>query len=408
MKHKAAIFLKRVIRKFTKYGYNNDILAKKSLVTNKKLNIFGYFDYIFSISSNARDFVMVSGLDLDNFSLVPLKLVSKSVCKDNSFADKYSYPSKSAFVNLWFVSFDLINDCYRKHRKWFDGRYNIAVFWWEFDDYFTNTKCFDFLDEVMVFSSVTYMALQKVVPEHVKLTKLEYPFIIYSPKLSRKDLLDSYGLSLDKIYVLFVFDLHSYIERKNPYGVLQAFNIAFQQNNKLHVILKITNFELWRKESQDLLVYIDALGLGKNLTIISDNLTEQEMRELVGNCDIYMSLHRAEGLGLGMLEAMSMGKPVIATRFGGNLDFMDDDNSLLVDYTIKEVKNSFATYKKGYLWAEPDIDMAARHLLSLSTDKDLYQNIASNAKNSIIKQYDHNKLQKLYRDFINKQLKSKI
>lgn len=399
VKHKPFVFLKRVTLKIMKYCYNNRILAKKSLVTNKEINIFGYFDYIFSISSNARDFVILSGIDLNRVSLVPLKLVAKPVCEDNSLSVYYSYPSKSALVNLWLVSFDLINDCYRKHRKWFDGRYNIAVFWWEFDDYFTNTKSCNFLDEVVVFSSVTYAALQKVVPEHVKLTKLEYPFLIYLPQVSRNDLLASYGLNLTRTYVLFAFDLHSYIERKNPHGVLQAFNLAFQQNKNLHLILKITNFELWRQESQDLLAKIDALCLSNSVTIISDNLAEQEMRELVGGCDIYISLHRAEGLGLGMLEAMSMGKPVIATRFGGNLDFMNDDNSLLVDYTITEVKRSFATYKKGYKWAEPDVSMAANYLLSLSTDKTLYAKIATNAQKSIQAQYSMTKLQNQYREF---------
>lgn len=393
-------FVKRGLRKIENYRYNNnDILVRSIINSEAKLNIFGYFDYIFSISSNARDFVSVVGVNNADINLVPLRMLHKDICKDQALLEYYSMPSKVANFNLWFVSFDMLESCYKMQRKWFNGRYNLAVFWWEFDDYFTNVACFDFLDEIVVFSSITYKALEKVIPKHVKLTRLEYPFLTYSPQLSRNEVLSNYDLGLDRVYTLFVFDMHSYIERKNPYGVLSAFNSALQQNKSLYLILKITNFDLWRKDSQDLLLSIKTLGLSKSVTIISDNLTEQEMRELIGCCDIYISLHRAEGLGLGMLEAMSLGKPVIATRFGGNLDFMNDDNSLLVDYTLTEVKKSFAAYQKGYLWAEPDVDMAAKYLLELSTNVELYATISTKAKESIRIQYDALKLKNQYQEF---------
>lgn len=392
-------FFKRAVRKLTKRNANNVITVKNNNIIDTTINIFGYFDYIFSISSNARDFVSVAGVSVVDVSLVPLWLGHKSICADRPLLDYYSMPSESANLNLWFVSFDSIEDCYRRNRKWFSGRYNIAVFWWEFEDYFTNTRCFDYLDEVVVFSSVTYRAINKVIPEHVKLTRLEYPFIGYVSKLSQQEVLSSYALAPKKTYVLFVFDIHSYIERKNPRGVAKAFQLAWQKNHNLHLIFKITNFELLRSDCQDFLSYIQSLGIQDNITIISDNLTELHMRELIGACDVYISLHRAEGLGLGMLEAMSMGKPVIATRFGGNLDFMNDDNSLLVNYSIVEVQKSFAAYQKGFKWAEPDIEMAAKYLLSLSQDKNLYNKISLCAKESIARQYDRVKLQQSYLSF---------
>lgn len=235
-----------------------------------------------------------------------------------------------------------------------------------------------------------------MVQDKVKLTKLEYPFIIHQANLSQIETLAYHEIVPNKFYVLFVFDIHSYIERKNPRGVVDAFYSAWQNNKNMHLVLKITNLELWRSECRDFLSYIDGLGIRTSVTIISDNLTEQAMRDLVNACDIYISLHRAEGLGLGMLEAMSMGKPVIATRFGGNLDFMNDDNSLLVEYSIVEVQKSFATYQKGYKWAEPDVVIAAKYLLSLSQDKNLYNKISLCAKESVARQYDRVKLRQSY------------
>ena len=392
-------FFKRAVRKLTKKNTNNVIIVRNKNIIDTTINIFGYFDYIFSISSNARDFIDITGLSAVDASLIPLRLGHKSICADRSLLVYYSMPSESANLNLWFVSFDSINDCYRKNRKWFNGRYNIAVFWWEFEDYFTNIKCFEFLDEVVVFSSVTHKALQKVVHDKVKLTKLEYPFVIYQSVLLREDVFAKYKLDNNKFCVLFVFDIHSCIERKNPHSVVKAFQLSWQKSSNLHLVLKISNFDLGRSDCQEFLSYIKSLGIQDNMTMVSDNLTEERMRELIGACDVYISLHRAEGLGLGMLEAMSMGKPVIATRFGGNLDFMNDDNSLLVEYSIVEVQKSFATYQKGFKWAEPDVEMAAKYLLSLSQDKNLYNKISLCAKESIARQYDRVKLQQSYLNF---------
>lgn len=397
--YKLQQIIHRAVRKLTKYGYSNCIAVKDNKNHQFNLNIFGYFNYIFSISFNARDFVKIASLE-STANLVPLSLVGKSTCDDNALSELYSYPSKSAKVNLWFVNFDFINDCYRRHHKWFNGRYNIAVFWWELEDYFTNIRCFEFLDEILVFSSVTYSALEKIIPNNVKLTKLEYPFIIKLPTLSRNMVLEHFNLDVNYLYVLYSFDVHSYIERKNPKGVLNAFDIAFRSNPKLKLVIKVTNFELWRNECQDLLGFIQGLESKNSISIISDSLTDTQMRDLTAACDIYMSLHRAEGLGLGMLEAMSLGKPVIATRFGGNLDFMNDDNSLLVDYQLVAIEKSFASYKKGYLWADPDIQMAAKLLLELSTNVELFDTIGNNAKLDILNRYNFENLKEVYNSFI--------
>lgn len=393
------MLIKRIIRKLTKYGHSNGITVRNNNSCQFKLNIFGYFDYIFSISANARDFVAIAKL-ASSANLVPLRLVGKSICEDNQLKNSYSYPSEMTNVNLWFVNFDFINDCHRRHRKWFNGRYNIAVFWWEFEDYFTNSRCFEFLNEILVFSSVTYSALKKVIPDSVKLTKLEYPFIIKQPSLSRNQVFEYYNLDVQYMYVLYSFDVHSYLERKNPQGVLSAFDIAWQNNPKLKLVLKVTNFELWRNECQELLSIIDAMESKDSIRIISDSLTDTQMRDLIAACDIYISLHRAEGLGLGMLEAMSLGKPVIATRFGGNLDFMNDDNSLLVDYKLVAIEKPFASYKKGYLWADPDTAMAAKLLLDVSTNNELYDTIGNQAKLDILNQYNFENLKEVYNSFI--------
>src|SRR5512136_3068638 len=89
--------------------------------------------------------------------------------------------------------------------------------------------------------------------------------------------------------------------------------------------------------------------------VFSDN----EMRNLIRCCDCFVSLHRSEGFGLGMAEAMYMGKPVIATAYSGNLAFMNESISCLVDYKLIPVEEGQYPFPKGQVWADPDLDQAA-------------------------------------------------
>jgi glycosyltransferase involved in cell wall biosynthesis len=83
---------------------------------------------------------------------------------------------------------------------------------------------------------------------------------------------------------------------------------------------------------------------------------------LIYHCDCYLSLHRCEGFGLTLAEAMFYGKPTIATRFSGNLDFMNRANSFLVDYQPIELDRDIMYFGKGTVWAEPDLDCASRYM----------------------------------------------
>ena len=80
---------------------------------------------------------------------------------------------------------------------------------------------------------------------------------------------------------------------------------------------------------------------------------------MIASCDCYVSLHRSEGLGLTMGEAMYFGKPVIATAYSGNLDFMTQENSFLVPHTMVEIGPGAGPYPADKQWAEPDLDRAA-------------------------------------------------
>ena len=83
------------------------------------------------------------------------------------------------------------------------------------------------------------------------------------------------------------------------------------------------------------------------------------MNALFASIDSYVALHRSEGLGLGMAQAMYLGKPVIGTGYSGNLEFMNSENSLLVNYTMTELEEDSGPYERGTHWAAPDVEHAA-------------------------------------------------
>lgn len=104
---------------------------------------------------------------------------------------------------------------------------------------------------------------------------------------------------------------------------------------------------------------IQKAGAGSNIRLLDCNLTREDKHELMRSADCYISLHRSEGFGLTLAEAMMCGKPVIATGYSGNLDFMSDEDSFLVPYKLITIERSCGPYKAGFHWADPDLDYAA-------------------------------------------------
>lgn len=162
---------------------------------------------------------------------------------------------------------------------------------------------------------------------------------------------------------LFSFDFHSYIERKNPVAVIDAFRSAFPVDRKdVRLVLKSINGDIFQSQFYELIEYV----LKDPRILIQDGfISRQQMIALMASADAYVSLHRSEGFGLGLAESMYLGKPVIGTAYSGNVEFMTPDNSCLVDYIMIEVKPGDYMHGEGQYWAAPDINDAARHMRRL-------------------------------------------
>jgi len=166
-------------------------------------------------------------------------------------------------------------------------------------------------------------------------------------------------------YFFFAFDYFSSIERKNPFALVDAFTRAFRDGEGPYLVIKSINAQSRPKERDRL---HRAIAGRSDIELIEQYLPEADVAELMAGCAAYVSLHAAEGLGLTLLEAMFLGRPTVATAYSGNLDFMREDTSYLVPYTLVPVPSGTEHYDHGGTWAAVDIDAAAAILREIAAD----------------------------------------
>jgi glycosyltransferase involved in cell wall biosynthesis len=165
-----------------------------------------------------------------------------------------------------------------------------------------------------------------------------------------------FGLSSDRFTFLFVFDMNSRLPRKNPVALIRAFRRAFRPDEPVELAIKVSPqgefYPDWWRE-------LRTAAREAGVTLIDRNLSRGELLALMNAADAYASLHRSEGFGLTMAEAMLLGKPTVATGYSGNLDFMTPENSYLVDHSRAVIEDDTPPYPKGCVWAEPSVEHAA-------------------------------------------------
>ncbi len=179
---------------------------------------------------------------------------------------------------------------------------------------------------------------------------------------------------------MFCFDLDSLFARKNPLGVIEAFKMAFPSGGGPRLVVKSINGDRHVEQADSIR---DALAGRSDIEYRDGYLPAGDQKAFINACDAYVSLHRSEGFGLTMAEAMALGKPVVATAYSGNLDFMNDNNSFLVPFEYAEIGPGSEPYPADAVWAEPDIDAAARAMRRVFEDRDEAQRRAHRAVRDI-------------------------
>ena len=241
----------------------------------------------------------------------------------------------------------------------FDGRHNIGWWPWELPVWPRRwAAAFSVVDEVWAATRFTQAMFSQVTDKPV--TRMPLPVCVGRLKpTSRRTL----GLPAKRFLFLFVFDFNSYLARKNPQAVIAAFQRAFPASDSdVGLVLKTMNS---RPGDPAWAAFQAACAADPRITLIDRTLDRPQVLGLVQACDAYVSLHRAEGFGRTLAEAMLLGKPVVATDFSGNTDFLDRDSGYPVRWTRVPVAVGdypFVTADDGAWWAEPDLAHAARQM----------------------------------------------
>jgi glycosyltransferase involved in cell wall biosynthesis len=267
--------------------------------------------------------------------------------------------------------------------KFSRGRKHVISQWfWELEQvpaYYLDAL--KLIDELWVPSRYMYETFLAVAPHNVDVRHMPLPLV----NSSAEPLFQRDYFSLDKNFVfLFIFDFLSVMKRKNPLGIVEAFCNAFEDGDGPVLVIKTANGDLRPHEARELKSKIAGRT---DIRLFEQQMTTHEMTSLLFVCNAYVSLHRAEGLGLTLAEAMSFGKPVIATAYSGNLDFMSPENSILIPWSRVKVGPGAEGYDSNATWAEPNLEMCTAEMKRLVASPELCQKIGANAKRSIAENY---------------------
>lgn len=253
------------------------------------------------------------------------------------------------------------------------AHWTVGMWFWESDRVPRSwLPAFDVVDEV--WAATRYLAdvfgAETSKPVHVVGLPVEVPEGVQGER-------GRWGIASDELVVMYVTDAFSGQDRKNPLAAVEAFRHAFAPGfDGVRLVLKISNLEKFPALARALR---DA-SAGLPITVVGEYLDRSQIWDLLACADVYLSLHASEGFGLTILEGMALGVPAVATRYGGSLDFTDDENALLVGYDLVPSRGGPGdVYSRGGRWARPHIEEAAAHLRRLAEDADLRRRLGSAA-----------------------------
>jgi glycosyltransferase involved in cell wall biosynthesis len=197
-----------------------------------------------------------------------------------------------------------------------------------------------------------------------------------------------FKLPKEAIVLVCIVEPSSDPERKNPFAAIEAFRNALGDDERAWLVVKLNN-ATHKGTVHPLVPKIRAhCGGHPRIRLIEESLSYQDVLSLYASCDVFVALHRSEGLGLGPLEAMALGRPVIATGWSGNMTYMDHCNACLVRYKLVPVVGSIRVYTREFLgadalWADPDLGQAAAWMKRLVHDAELRTRIGGRAAESV-------------------------
>ncbi|MFD0938129.1 glycosyltransferase [Methylobacterium trifolii] len=344
------------------------------------VNVIGHFSYTSGLQISCKS--IVAGLEQSGYGYT-LRDVPVNPLIDSSAFDFYlgCEVHDKTLIHIQPEPFFDVSYARSGLNKSKQDKYRVAYWYWEFEDIPSSwDKAAFACDEIWTATEFIATGLRKRFTQPVNVL---FPGIEISPFLSMKRA--DFGIDQKEFVFIFSFHMVSVMDRKNPIAVIRSFRLAFHDCRDVSLIIKVSfgdrhpkNLEILKREAK-----------GGKILIIDELYDRDKMLSLVEMGDAYVSLHRSEGLGLSIAEAMLLGIPVVATRYSGNLEFMDDSNSLLVDYSLITLDRDYPPYTAGLRWADPSITDAAKKMRQLYENRSFAKDLGLKGQSDIRKRFNH-------------------
>lgn len=251
-------------------------------------------------------------------------------------------------------------------RALFTGRYTIGYWPWELHVWPAKwVHCFSLADEV--WASSKHIARAACEATDVRVLVMPMAVAFNATRLNRLESRKKFSLPQDETLFVFSFDGNSYTRRKNPAGIVKAFTKAFPTGEEAtSLIIKCMRPD---NENEEWRQILEVASRDSRLVVIDEMLSKEDVMELYGCCDCFVSLHRAEGFGRGIAEALTLNLDVIATGYGGNVEFCEAIDALLVGYELVRLAPDEYVEAENNYWAEPDLEAAADAMRSVASKR---------------------------------------
>lgn len=356
------------------------------------VNLTGWFKAQLGIGESARlaaKALKASGIP---HNLVPLKVNCLASQGDDSLDHELTEENPYA-INIFHIDAPQSADIDHHHGDAFrKNRYNIAYWAWELPDFPDEwMQYMRYFDEIWAPSNFVRDAIAIKAPVPV----ITVPHCI-DFSIPDRDYRKELGLPSDQFLFSFAYDLNSYQERKNPKAAIEAFKTAFAGSDlaqDVGLVIKVHSVENNRKAYERLNELLKDLP---NVHFIDKTLSREMTYGLMKACDSYLSLHRAEGFGLTVAESMLLEKPVISTNWSATSEFVNASNGCPVAFKLIELEKNHGPYKKGQVWADPDPQDAARHMLDLVKNPQKARLLGQEARKSIQHLYSPHRIADIY------------
>jgi glycosyltransferase involved in cell wall biosynthesis len=337
------------------------------------VNVYGYAFAESGTGQIVRSVVAALSAEGIPYAVVPF---TRTLSRQQQEFREFGAASPSFDTNLICVNADQVPLFFESMRGQLlpDAR-NVGLWAWEVEDLpAAMARSEEYLHEVWGISSFTADALARSASKPVA----AFPLPVAIPQVQRRSRAEL-GMPEGFLF-LFCFDYDSVFRRKNPLAVVAAFRQAFGDRSDVALFIKTTNAARHAAEDEEL----RAAAAGRaNIVIRDAYVTSGEYFSMLDACDCYVSLHRAEGFGLTVAEAMALGKPVISTAYSSTLEFTNESNSYLVPAQLVAVGPDAPPYPRDSRWAEPDVAAAAQQMSRVFAARDAAAAIGARARADI-------------------------